>query len=40
MTTLTGLGIVSITANPPTLEDLFLREYRDEVEALGIGRPQ
>ena len=40
MTTLTGLGIVSITANPPTLEDLFLREYRDEVEALGIGRSQ
>ncbi|MFZ2176515.1 MAG: ABC transporter ATP-binding protein [Rhodococcus sp. (in: high G+C Gram-positive bacteria)] len=37
LTTLTGLGIVSITANPPTLEDLFLREYHEEIDALAIG---
>ncbi|PTR26442.1 ABC-2 type transport system ATP-binding protein [Rhodococcus sp. OK519] len=38
MTTLAGLGIVTITANPPTLEDLFLREYSDEFDSLGIER--
>ncbi|QCQ90605.1 ABC transporter ATP-binding protein [Rhodococcus sp. SGAir0479] len=36
MSTLAGLGIRTITANPPTLEDLFLREYSDEFESLGI----
>lgn len=36
MSTLAGLGIVTITANPPTLEDLFLREYSDEFDSLGI----
>ncbi|MET3640944.1 ABC-2 type transport system ATP-binding protein [Prescottella equi] len=36
ITTLAGLGVVTITANPPTLEDLFLREYSDEFDSLGI----
>lgn len=36
MSALAGLGIVTITANPPTLEDLFLREYSDEFDSLGI----
>ncbi|MCA1008816.1 ABC transporter ATP-binding protein [Rhodococcus hoagii] len=38
MSTLAGLGVVTITANPPTLEDLFLREYSDEFDSLGIER--
>lgn len=38
MSTLAGLGVVSITAHPPTLEDLFLREYSDEFDSLGIER--
>ncbi|XVA03374.1 ATP-binding cassette domain-containing protein [Prescottella equi] len=38
MSTLVGLGVVTITANPPTLEDLFLREYSDEFDSLGIER--
>ncbi|QBJ97989.1 ABC transporter ATP-binding protein [Rhodococcus sp. ABRD24] len=38
MTTLARLGVVTITANPPTLEDLFLREYSDEFDSLGIER--
>jgi ABC-2 type transport system ATP-binding protein len=29
---LTGLGIRSLTSTPPTLEDLFLRHYGDEIE--------
>ncbi|QNG18290.1 ABC transporter ATP-binding protein [Rhodococcus triatomae] len=36
LTTLTGLGIVAVKAQPPTLEDLFLREYFD---ASGHGGP-
>ncbi|MCL2536583.1 MAG: ABC transporter ATP-binding protein [Nocardiaceae bacterium] len=36
MSALAGLGVVSITAHPPTLEDLFLREYSDEFDSLGI----
>ncbi len=38
MSTLAGLGVVTITAHPPTLEDLFLREYSDEFDSLGIER--
>ncbi|WP_430331955.1 ATP-binding cassette domain-containing protein [Rhodococcus sp. ACT016] len=38
MSELAGRGIVSITAHPPTLEDLFLREYSDEFDSLGIER--
>ncbi|WP_305094636.1 ABC transporter ATP-binding protein [Prescottella sp. R16] len=38
MSTLASLGVVTITAHPPTLEDLFLREYSDEFASLGIER--
>ncbi|GAB2652041.1 ABC transporter ATP-binding protein [Prescottella soli] len=38
MSSLAGLGVVTITAHPPTLEDLFLREYSDEFDSLGIER--
>ncbi|WP_137725156.1 ABC transporter ATP-binding protein [Prescottella subtropica] len=38
MSVLAGLGVVTITAHPPTLEDLFLREYSDEFASLGIER--
>jgi len=31
--TLTDLGVRSLTSQPPTLEELFLRHYGDEVEA-------
>ncbi|HEY8546830.1 MAG TPA: DUF4162 domain-containing protein, partial [Acidimicrobiales bacterium] len=30
---LTGLGIRSLTSQPPTLEELFLRHYGDELAA-------
>ncbi len=30
-------GVRSVTAHPPTLEDLFLREYGDELATLGVG---
>ncbi|GEL99462.1 ABC transporter ATP-binding protein [Cellulomonas terrae] len=33
---LTGFGVRSLTAHPPTLEDLFLREYSDELATLGV----
>lgn len=33
MTTLTGLGIVSISANPPTLEDVFRRAFHEDPES-------
>lgn len=33
---LTGFGVRSLTAHPPTLEDLFLREYSDELATLGL----
>ena len=29
---LTGLGVRTLTSQPPTLEELFLRHYGDEVE--------
>ncbi|MBO3100861.1 ABC transporter ATP-binding protein [Cellulomonas fengjieae] len=34
---LTAFGVQSLTAHPPTLEDLFLREYSDELATLGLG---
>ena len=34
---LTGFGVRSLTAHPPTLEDLFLREYSEELATLGVG---
>ncbi len=33
MSALSALGIRSLTAHPPTLEELFLRQYGDEVRA-------
>ena len=30
---LAALGVRSLTAHPPTLEELFLREYGDEVSS-------
>ncbi|WP_213572646.1 ABC transporter ATP-binding protein [Rhodococcus sp. USK13] len=38
LTTLTGLGIVSIVANPPTLEDVLRRENRGEAKVLAGGQ--
>lgn len=32
---LAGFGIVMLTCTPPTLEDLFLRHYGDELASLG-----
>ena len=29
-------GVTSLVAHPPTLEDLFLRQYRDELDALQV----
>ena len=33
---LTTFGVQTLTAHPPTLEDLFLREYSDELATLGV----
>jgi ABC-2 type transport system ATP-binding protein len=30
---LSGLGVRTLTSQPPTLEELFLRHYGDEIEA-------
>jgi ABC-2 type transport system ATP-binding protein len=38
MGTLTGLGIRSLVSNPPSLEELFLRHYGDELAARGADR--
>jgi ABC-2 type transport system ATP-binding protein len=32
LTLLTGLGVQSLTSQPPTLEELFMRHYRDDIE--------
>jgi ABC-2 type transport system ATP-binding protein len=34
---LTGFGIRSLTSQPPTLEELFLRHYGDELAQLEVG---
>lgn len=40
VTHLASLGIVSLTSHPPTLEELFLRHYGDELAEAGVeGRP-
>ncbi|MFD0413109.1 ATP-binding cassette domain-containing protein [Streptomyces sp. NPDC127108] len=36
--TLTDSGIRSLTSTPPTLEELFLRHYQDDVEPADAGR--
>jgi ABC-2 type transport system ATP-binding protein len=33
---LSTLGIRTLTSTPPTLEELFLRHYGDEIARLGI----
>jgi ABC-2 type transport system ATP-binding protein len=33
---LSGLGIQALTSHPPTLEDLFLRHYGDELAEAGV----
>ena len=35
--TLPGYGVRSVVAHPPTLEDVFLREYGDELATLGVA---
>ena len=32
-----GLGIRTLTSTPPTLEELFLRHYGDEIDRLEHG---
>jgi len=33
---LTQVGVRSLTSQPPTLEELFLRHYGDELAASGV----
>lgn len=40
LTKLTKFGIVSLTSQPPTLEELFLRHYGDEVDAVDKGESE
>lgn len=39
ITYLTGLGIRSLTSHPPTLEELFMRHYGEQVPAESEGSP-
>ncbi|MGH3506941.1 MAG: ABC transporter ATP-binding protein, partial [Nocardioidaceae bacterium] len=34
---LSSLGIRSLVSHPPTLEELFLRQYGEQVEPVGNG---
>ncbi len=36
---LAGLGVVSLASHPPTLEELFLRHYGDELAEAGVDPP-
>jgi ABC-2 type transport system ATP-binding protein len=36
MSQLAGFGITSLTSHPPTLEELFLRHYGDELDEAGL----
>jgi ABC-2 type transport system ATP-binding protein len=36
---LADLGVRSLTSNPPTLEELFLRHYGDELAEAGVDEP-
>ncbi|WP_017581876.1 ABC transporter ATP-binding protein [Nocardiopsis valliformis] len=38
MRTLSGLGLRSLVSNPPSLEDLFMRHYGDELASLNGDR--
>ena len=33
---LAGLGVRSLVSQPPTLEELFLRHYGDELDGAGV----
>jgi ABC-2 type transport system ATP-binding protein len=33
---LTGIGVRSLVSRPPTLEELFLRHYKDELQEAGL----
>jgi len=37
---LSGLGVTALTSHPPTLEDLFLRHYGDELADAGVPAPE
>ena len=37
MEALAGLGILSVVAHPPTLEQLLMRHYGEELAANGAG---
>jgi ABC-2 type transport system ATP-binding protein len=39
MRELAGCGIKSLVAQPPTLEELFLRHYEDDVPASESAEP-
>ncbi len=39
MALLSEAGILSLVSHPPTLEELFLREYGDRVEREPEARP-
>jgi ABC-2 type transport system ATP-binding protein len=32
-----SFGVVSLVSSPPTLEELFMREYGDEAHADAVG---
>ena len=36
---LAALGVTSLTSHPPTLEELFLRHYGDELADVGVDEP-
>ena len=38
ITALGQLGVVSLASHPPTLEELFLRHYDDELDEAGVDR--
>ncbi|MCL2848520.1 MAG: ABC transporter ATP-binding protein [Micrococcales bacterium] len=39
LTALGTMGVLTFTANPPSLEELFLRHYGDELAAAGVPEP-
>ena len=40
LTVLTSAGVRSLTSQPPTLEELFLRHYQDEIDASSQPDPK
>ena len=37
---LADLGVTSLVSHPPTLEELFLHHYREELDRDGVGPPR